>query len=83
MKNLILSSTLALCACAAPANTVRQSIAGEWKGVVVKEDARTMTEVQSSGREPRVTFWGSEITPISPEDVGRPAAVEVHDPAAP
>lgn len=77
MKNLILCSTLALCACAASSQTLRDSrepIGGEWKGVLVKGDTRTPTEIQFDGREPRVTFWGSETMPISPEDVGRAAA---------
>src|SRR4051812_25203388 len=82
MKNLILCSTLALCACAASAKTTMrdsgESIAGEWKGVVVKGDTRTLTEVQFTGREPRLTFWGSEMTPISPEDLGRPTAIVAH-----
>jgi hypothetical protein len=76
MKNLILCSTLALCACAASAKTMRQPepLAGEWKGVLVKGDTRTKADIEFTGREPRVTFWGSEITPIAPEDVGRPAS---------
>lgn len=76
MKNLILCSTLALCACAASTKTVRDTsrpVAGEWKGAVVKEETRTGTEVQPSGREARVTYWGSELTPIAPEEVSRDA----------
>jgi hypothetical protein len=75
MKNLFLCSTLALCACAASSKTLRdrEPLAGEWKGVLVKGDTRTKADIEFTGREPRATFWGSEITPISPEDVGRPA----------
>src|SRR4051812_31741283 len=77
MKNLILCSTLALCAWAASPQTLRDNrepISGEWKGMLVKGDTRTPTEIQFNGREPRVTFWGSETMPISPDDVSRAAA---------
>lgn len=82
MKNLILCSTLALFACAASAKTLRDnggSIAGESKGVQVKGETRTPTEIQPAGSEPRFTFWGSELTPISPEEVGRPTPAVTRD----
>src|SRR5689334_14609604 len=65
-------------ACAASSKTLREGnepIAGEWKGVLVKGDTRTVTEIEFAGREPRVTFWGSETMPIPPESVGRPLTV--------
>lgn len=73
MKNLMLCSALLLCACAASSKTLRdrvEPVSGEWKGVLVKGDTRTVTEVQFAGSEPRLTFWGSETTPIAPESAG-------------
>ena len=75
MKNLMLCSALLLSACAASSQTLREvkePIAGEWKGVLTRGDTRTVTEIEFSGREPRVTFWGSETMPIPPEGVRRP-----------
>ncbi|HET7785666.1 MAG TPA: hypothetical protein VFL36_06815 [Myxococcales bacterium] len=77
MKNLMLCSALLLCACAASSQTLRnraEPVSGEWKGVLVKGDTRTLADVQFAGSETRATFWGSETTPIAPEGVGvRPA----------
>jgi hypothetical protein len=82
MKNLILCSALLLCACAASSRTLRdraEPIAGEWKGVLVKGDTRTLTDIQFAGSETRATFWGSEITPIPPESVDpHPALAAAH-----
>jgi hypothetical protein len=81
MKNLMLCSALLLSACAASSKTLREGngpIAGEWKGVLVKGDTRTVTEIEFAGREPRVTFWGSETMPIPPEGVGRPLTAVAH-----
>lgn len=77
MKNIMFCSALLLSACAASSQTLREAnhpVAGEWKGVLVKGDARTPTEIEFSGREPRVTFWGSETMPIAPEGVRSPEA---------
>jgi hypothetical protein len=76
MKNLILCSILSLWACAASTKAVRDTgrpVAGEWKGVPVKGDTRTMTDGRSPGREPGVISLGSELTPIAPEEVSRDA----------
>jgi hypothetical protein len=72
MKNLIAFSLLLASACAGPSamlgrRTLAESIAGQWRGVLVKGDVRTAADFQFAATEGgyRGSYWGRALTPVA------------------
>jgi hypothetical protein len=76
MKKLIICSLTALCACASTSGALgsradADSIAGQWRGVLLKGDVRSVADFQFAGRESdyRGTWWGRELAPVALSNV--------------
>jgi len=72
MKKLIISSLLSLCACASASGALggpaaADSIAGPWRGVLVKGEARSVADFRFEvGKEGyRGSYWGRALMPLA------------------
>jgi hypothetical protein len=91
MRKLIALSLLTVSACAGPSaalgqRTSAESIVGQWRGVLVKGDARTAADFQfaATGDGYRGSYWGRALTPIalSKVELGRSIHFEIPQVAA-
>ncbi len=76
MKKLIALSLLVASACAGPStalgrSTSAESIAGQWRGVLVKGEVRIPADFQFAAIEGglRGSYWGPALTPIALSNV--------------